>query len=332
MEWSFDEDYGADAAGEAQTFLKEWLQRQWLALQSKWRMRFEELQEREEALNARETQFLEDIQKRESELAARWKEVEEAQERLAAEQATHRSTLQQLKDTAHQAADQVRLNVGGKIFHTTKQTLLGNEPRTFFEALLNLPPNEAGEYFIDRDAEWFPTILTYLRKGNIARGLGRLDVDLSTLLPKIRQKLFDEAEFYQIASLRDLLTTASLSDSGYVNFVGFAEWHQDARSQTDEAQDDKMNEIAAQRYPGSRAATQTEYQKGLIRSLPEKNMTGRLILFCGPDTAGREDPLAASGHLRLAVAQFAHLDGTCKADNALAGIRAVVCVSALPSE
>ncbi|KAH7696144.1 BTB/POZ domain-containing protein KCTD17 [Aphelenchoides avenae] len=64
----------------------------------------------------------------------------------------------------------VRLNVGGRIFVTMKQTL-GSSP--FFARLFGgddrMPDATAGSstYFIDRDADRFTKILHYMRDGNL---------------------------------------------------------------------------------------------------------------------------------------------------------------------
>eukprot|EP01119_Soliformovum_irregulare_P020417 TRINITY_DN6602_c0_g3_i1.p1 TRINITY_DN6602_c0_g3~~TRINITY_DN6602_c0_g3_i1.p1 ORF type:complete len:294 (-),score=39.98 TRINITY_DN6602_c0_g3_i1:102-929(-) len=62
----------------------------------------------------------------------------------------------------------VRLNIGGKRFYTTRSTLLSHNPEeNFFSALLSgrfeVPKDEKGFYFIDRNGRYFEPILDYLR-------------------------------------------------------------------------------------------------------------------------------------------------------------------------
>lgn len=64
----------------------------------------------------------------------------------------------------------VRLNVGGTVFVTTKETLLGVDPtqRNYFAGLLrdDLPQTTIdGALFVDRDPSAFAYILSYLRSG-----------------------------------------------------------------------------------------------------------------------------------------------------------------------
>ncbi|XP_065563547.1 BTB/POZ domain-containing protein KCTD3-like [Artemia franciscana] len=92
----------------------------------------------------------------------------------------------------------INLNVGGKKFSTSKQTLSWI-PDTFFTALLSgrIPSllDENGAYFIDRDPTVFTQILGYLRTGNIM---------LSGEENLIQLK--HEAEYYGISPLVKRLT------------------------------------------------------------------------------------------------------------------------------
>jgi hypothetical protein len=64
----------------------------------------------------------------------------------------------------------IKLNIGGFKFQTTHLTLTRCD-NTFFTALLSekLPSakDDEGAYFIDRDGQYFPPILTWLRSGEI---------------------------------------------------------------------------------------------------------------------------------------------------------------------
>ncbi|KAI1696894.1 BTB/POZ domain-containing protein [Ditylenchus destructor] len=97
--------------------------------------------------------------------------------------------------------DWVRLNVGGKIFQTTKDTL-SRHPDSFLARLVNgeLPSekDESGAYLIDGNPEHFDTILTYLR-----RGVLNLDGN-----EKTTKDLLCEADFYNIQPLVDEIRKA----------------------------------------------------------------------------------------------------------------------------
>eukprot|EP01111_Echinosteliopsis_oligospora_P015029 TRINITY_DN5808_c0_g1_i5.p1 TRINITY_DN5808_c0_g1~~TRINITY_DN5808_c0_g1_i5.p1 ORF type:complete len:111 (+),score=33.09 TRINITY_DN5808_c0_g1_i5:36-368(+) len=68
---------------------------------------------------------------------------------------------------AEKAKTKVVFDVGGKIFATTKDTLL-SQPDTFFTAMMRSGrwcPDADGSYFIDRDPTYFGMIINYLRTG-----------------------------------------------------------------------------------------------------------------------------------------------------------------------
>nr|XP_033788726.1 BTB/POZ domain-containing protein KCTD17 [Geotrypetes seraphini] len=88
----------------------------------------------------------------------------------------------------------VRLNVGGTVFVTTRQTLC-REQKSFLcrlcqEADLQSEMDETGAYLIDRDPTYFGPILNFLRHGKLV-----LDKDLA------EEGVLEEAEFYNITSL-----------------------------------------------------------------------------------------------------------------------------------
>ncbi|KAH7725754.1 BTB/POZ domain-containing protein KCTD17 [Aphelenchoides avenae] len=96
----------------------------------------------------------------------------------------------------------VRLNVGGTVFRTTKQTLR-NDPESFFAKLLDtdMEPSEkdeTGAFLIDRDPACFQTILNYLRSGSV------YITDRNTI-----PGLMKEADFYGLIGLMEQLEMES---------------------------------------------------------------------------------------------------------------------------
>ncbi|XP_038011218.1 BTB/POZ domain-containing protein KCTD17 isoform X3 [Motacilla alba alba] len=88
----------------------------------------------------------------------------------------------------------VRLNVGGTIFLTTRQTLC-REQKSFLCRLcqgeeLQSDRDETGAYLIDRDPTYFGPILNFLRHGKLV-----LDKDMA------EEGILEEAEFYNIGPL-----------------------------------------------------------------------------------------------------------------------------------
>ena len=95
-------------------------------------------------------------------------------------------------------ASTIKLSVGGQYFTTSLQTLTkdtGSMLHAMFSGRFDTKPAEDGSYFIDRDGTNFRYILNYLRTGRL-------------LLPEdklVREKLLEEAEFYQIRGIVDEL-------------------------------------------------------------------------------------------------------------------------------
>ncbi|XP_066932010.1 BTB/POZ domain-containing protein KCTD5-like [Clytia hemisphaerica] len=89
----------------------------------------------------------------------------------------------------------IKLNVGGKVFLTTKTTLM-KEPESFLSRLILDDPDlqtdkdENGAYMIDRDPRYFSPILNYLRHGKLI-----IDDGISI------EGVLEEAEFYSIKPL-----------------------------------------------------------------------------------------------------------------------------------
>ena len=92
----------------------------------------------------------------------------------------------------------VELNVGGKHFTTSVQTLR-KDPNSMLAAMFSgkfdTKPSKDGSFFIDRDGTHFRFILNYLRDGELILPEGE------TALKQLRK----EVEFYQIQGIVDEL-------------------------------------------------------------------------------------------------------------------------------
>eukprot|EP01006_Ploeotia_vitrea_P024006 TRINITY_DN56709_c0_g1_i1.p1 TRINITY_DN56709_c0_g1~~TRINITY_DN56709_c0_g1_i1.p1 ORF type:complete len:286 (-),score=22.48 TRINITY_DN56709_c0_g1_i1:84-821(-) len=206
-----------------------------------------------------------------------------------------------------QGANTVVLNVGGKRFTTTRSTLL-SETDSFFYGMISSgvwkPDPHTGEYFINRNPQFFHEILEYLRRGKSDGDLtGVLDVD--SLSHKGKALFLEHLEFLQIGSL---LPSFRGQATKRVKFVAFAKWNFNAIKQTDAKQDALMN-TAAFEVGGSRAATMSEFTQCLIDKLPSTlnqprkyHGSPKHVLFTGEEeTFGQPDESCKSGHYRLGV-------------------------------
>ena len=99
----------------------------------------------------------------------------------------------------------VKLDVGGHTFTTSKLTLT-KDPDSMLAAMFggrhSVRQEEDGSYFIDRDGTYFRYILNYLRDGGFKEGV--LPVDS----PEVLGEILNEAEYYQIQSLVELIMEA----------------------------------------------------------------------------------------------------------------------------
>ena len=103
----------------------------------------------------------------------------------------------------------ISLNIGGKVFSTTKQTLISKEPNSMLSRMFSndcsliqpSPRDPSGAYLIDRSPLYFEPILGYLRHGQLI-----LDKNVNP------QGILEEAKFYGIASLIPILEAMVASE------------------------------------------------------------------------------------------------------------------------
>jgi len=91
----------------------------------------------------------------------------------------------------------VRFDIGGKIVHTTIQTLNNLNEKNLFTQMISAEPNQVGPYFIDRDPKEIQTILNYFRDKTI---------DITLMNKSKLNRLKCEAQYYKIDSLVKFLT------------------------------------------------------------------------------------------------------------------------------
>ncbi|XP_053112435.1 BTB/POZ domain-containing protein KCTD17 isoform X2 [Hemicordylus capensis] len=124
--------------------------------------------------------------------------MDRVEERTAVQRASYAWESYQQPAPPNSRGKWVRLNVGGTIFLTTKQTLC-REQKSFLCRLcqgeeLQSDRDETGAYLIDRDPTYFGPILNFLRHGKLV-----LDKDMA------EEGVLEEAEFYNIGSLIRLI-------------------------------------------------------------------------------------------------------------------------------
>eukprot|EP01006_Ploeotia_vitrea_P048311 TRINITY_DN67216_c8_g2_i1.p1 TRINITY_DN67216_c8_g2~~TRINITY_DN67216_c8_g2_i1.p1 ORF type:complete len:324 (-),score=20.63 TRINITY_DN67216_c8_g2_i1:356-1189(-) len=216
----------------------------------------------------------------------------------------------------HDSQEHIVLNVGGTRFVTNKETLMA-EPDSFLHGLVSSgvwqPDTETGEYFIDRDPNFFHEILNYLRDGTpdtntFAHWLS----PESPLTETAKHTLASQIDFLQIDSLVAAVAkqhpprpVPPLRLTAPVLFCGFAKWDYDPMYQTDLEQDRLMNHAAiTQTKNARRAASLSEFKSGsiqrqeLLDSIHSSGISGPVVFTGGDETIGSVDDALKSGHTR----------------------------------
>ena len=104
---------------------------------------------------------------------------------------------------SQQNTEIVKLDVGGKLFHTSKSTIMSQD--TMLSSLVSerWNPNKDEYVFIDRDGKHFRKILNFFRDGVISRPNTSEDLE----------ELKREADFYCIVELSKLLERYEKSEN-----------------------------------------------------------------------------------------------------------------------
>ncbi|XP_011672382.1 uncharacterized protein LOC105442188 [Strongylocentrotus purpuratus] len=122
-----------------------------------------------------------------------------------------------------QSDNQIGLNVGGKIYLTTRDTLT-RYPNSFFAIMLDsdIPSDRdaQGNYLIDRDGEIFRHVLNFMRCGKVVLPRGFSEFDL----------LEQEADFFSLEALEVALRKEGAGMSVAGMSVGIAVGTGDTRS------------------------------------------------------------------------------------------------------
>lgn len=149
-------------------------------------MKEEELDKREEELHKREKA----VEEREEEAEQRHRELNQREIEI-------QHIFDKLNKQSEYVKHKIKLNVGGTVFVTTRDTLASEHDsmlRAMFSEEFNTQPDEDGEVFIDRNGKHFGIILEHLRGVDVSKAIAALD-------PVGKHELAQEVQFYQIGSL-----------------------------------------------------------------------------------------------------------------------------------
>ena len=196
------------------------LQHQWEGYLTDMEQEREELERERANLQEKEDEIRERLQE---EYDKKEKELQESRDELAAERRDWEEEKERVKQTKV-FEKVVTLDVGGTKYRTTLSTLT-KYPDSMLGAMFsgrhNLPQQEDGSYFIDRDGQAFSIIMTYLRDRDLC--FGELDVtgpSAKTENATSQEKMmvlnsWFDARYYQLAELETKVRLA---------FEGNPEW------------------------------------------------------------------------------------------------------------
>ncbi|CAI4223931.1 unnamed protein product [Auanema sp. JU1783] len=175
----------------------------------------------------------------------------------------------------HEAA-WIRLNVGGKIFTTTRQTLTRDCP-SFLQKLcedgsMTSHKDDSGAYLIDRDPEYFGPVLNYLRHGKLV------------INPGISEEgVLEEAEFYNLPTLSTMINERiqerkkiicdAACEKAVRSVYRVLQCHQDELTNVVSAMGDgwKIVQVLPNGHFNFSADGQQEYLCIVVRDFPETN-------------------------------------------------------------
>ena len=123
---------------------------------------------------------------------------------------------QKTEEINQTAGNIIKLNVGGHYFTTSETTLLADKNSmlgTMFSGYYKLTKSGDDSCFIDVDGTYFHIILNFLR--------GRITVSELPKDEEVLQNLRAEADFYQLSTLKELITTSLAIFSQNIMVIAF---------------------------------------------------------------------------------------------------------------
>jgi uncharacterized protein YjbI with pentapeptide repeats len=192
----------------------------------------------------------------------------------------------------------VRLNVGGRIFVTTRSTLThnGNNMLSFmFGNDWNSATDETGAYLIDRSPEYFAPLLNYLRCGKLV-----LDPGVSAL------NVLEEARFFGLDELEPQLEqlarqddpdTASFTRKAFASMLLNSNRHSQLRARGLNFEDADLSHLDLSGINFARA------------KFARADLTGAIMDKCNLQEADLREANLTGASLRGAVMGGANLEG-----------------------
>jgi uncharacterized protein YjbI with pentapeptide repeats len=192
----------------------------------------------------------------------------------------------------------VRLNVGGRIFVTTRSTLThnGNNMLSFmFGNDWNSATDETGAYLIDRSPEYFAPLLNYLRCGRLI-----LDPGVSAL------NVLEEARFFGLDELEQQLEqlarqddpdTASFTRKAFASMLLNSNRHSQLRARGLNFEDADLSHLDLSGINFARA------------KFARADLTGAIMDKCNLQEADLREANLTGASLRGAVMGGANLEG-----------------------